>query len=284
MFEYAELPRVLIWQGTRRFNLWRNIAGSLHSTVDKFGARGTPTSELPSGLGYTCLHHTIHMRVVSSIAIACLAASVSGIVFTPEQQIESLKVREKVLSDRLKLGAAPANCSVDMRARLPACKQQGADWCWATGVAEWAFFYGKVNESAQCDDVECAVVSSDMHTQCCPYNEHRGCGADGSDVATITKVASAFVGRTFSSEGLLSEEKFQSILMSGRPVMPIIQWQKGGGHALMVSGCFAKETPFGTQSMYFLHDPERTYYSNVSYEFMVNYLGLQPGKWVNSIY
>eukprot|EP00466_Bigelowiella_natans_P015861 jgi/Bigna1/85525/estExt_fgenesh1_pg.C_40291 len=225
------------------------------------------------------------VNILLTTFLPALALAVGpGVRFSKDEAARYLKNFERVFDEHRNLTQLPANCSIDLRPKMPACKQQGMDWCWATGISEMAFYYGVTGANATCESVECDVVSTDLHTQCCPYNKHRGCGADGEDVKTIGKVANEYISRTFKVDGLITETQLQQTLMSGRPVMPIIMWEKGGGHALMVSGCTTVKGALGTRTEYFLHDPERTYYENVTYSRLAFYTVLQPGKWTNSIY
>ena len=117
--------------------------------------------------------------------------------------------------------------------------------------------------------------------QTCPLSAHKGCGGDSAEsVAEIVKTATKFNARPFrSTDEPLSEAKLQAALLAGVPVMPIIHWEKGGGHALMVAGC----TPGKLAANYWLHDPERTTYEQVNYERLLNYMILQPGKWIDTV-
>ena len=133
-----------------------------------------------------------------------------------------------------------------------------------------AFFNNSSSTSRgdNCSNVECAVVSMDLRTQCCPYISHQGCGADGESVADIVKTATNFAGRQFKNLGQPPTEAFlQSTLMKGTPVMPIIQWEHGGGHALVAAVC----VPGVFGSNYYLHDPERSDWEVFSYMRLMDY-------------
>ena len=181
------------------------------------------------------------------------------------------------------------SCDADFRNVMPACKQQGADWCWATGLAEMSFYYNISTGGADnCTAVECAVVSMDHKMDCCPDGRIR-CGADGETVPDIVKVASEFMGFPFKSRGgPPSEADLVALLEAGKPVMPIITWYKEGrpigGHALMISGCTASSMPFGSGVAYYLHDPETKQYSTVSYGRLMTYTALSPGKWTDTVH
>lgn len=213
-----------------------------------------------------------------------LTAALATVRFSPEEAARGLAAHERTRqASSANLGAIPS-CEIDFRDRMPACKQQGADRCWATGVAEFGFFYNKTSIAAgdTCSTTECAVVSVDMHTECCPYSAHKGCGADGQDVAHIVATAGKYVGRGFRSLGQPpTEQDLVAHLMAGRPLMPIIMWPKGGGHALMVAGCKASSGWGGNK--YYLHDPERDYYEEVSYMRLMDYSAFQTGKWTDTV-
>ena len=184
--------------------------------------------------------------------------------------------------------AHPAtSCTADLRNQMPACKQQGADWCWATGLAEFSFYYNhSTGGAANCTAVECAVVSFDFKgMDCCPGGKIR-CGGDGQSVSRIVTDASKFIGIPFMSlGGPPSEAQLVSLLQAGTPVMPIITWYKHGrpigGHALMVSGC--EPGPFGGVQ-YYLHDPEGSKYEKVSFSRLMYYTLLSDGKWTDTVH
>ena len=62
-----------------------------------------------------------------------------GIYFTDdEKQHGFVAHREVIFSHKTKSSAsASSNCSIDLRDSMPACVQQGEDWCWATGLSEF---------------------------------------------------------------------------------------------------------------------------------------------------
>ena len=185
--------------------------------------------------------------------------------------------------------AHPATqCSIDMRDRIPTCKQQGADWCWATGLAEFSFWYNVSSGGVgNCTAVECAVVSMDHHMDCCPDGKIK-CGADSATVAKVVNDATEFIGKPFMSRGgPPTEAELVELLQAGTPVMPIITWYKAGkpygGHALMVSGCEAKSGAIPGVN-YYLHDPEGTKYDTVSYERLMTYSAFNEGKWTDTVH
>ena len=220
------------------------------------------------------------------VAALALVASPNGfgVRFSVSDAARGLAAYKAALNASLEEQSRPMNCSIDLRPRMQvACKQAGADWCWATGLTEFSFFYNasSLDRGDNCSSVECSIVSYDLHTQCCPYEAHKGCGADGQSVADIVKVANGVMpGEEFrSTNGPLHEADLQAALMSETPIMPIIMWEKGGGHALMVAGCEA--STFATK--YYLHDPEYTTWRVVEYMTILNYLAIQQGHWTDTV-
>lgn len=222
--------------------------------------------------------------MIQTLSLTALAA-LPGVRITREDAANGLAAYEHNREASSAQGGAPPLCSIDLRDRMPACKQQGAEWCWATGVAEFSFYYNKSSTAAgdTCSSTECSVVSLDLHTECCPYSQHKGCGSDGESVKDIVTTASRYIGRDFRSLGRApTEAQLASHLMAGRPLMPIIMWETGGGHALMVAGCNSSTSGW-RENKYFLHDPERNYYEEVGYMRLLDYSMLHPGKWVDTV-
>merc|ERR1719253_223036 len=183
---------------------------------------------------------------------------------------------------------------MDMRSSIPACKQEGPDWCWATGIAEMSYWYGVTANTTACNDVECKVVSVAENATCCPFSQHRGCGYDAEQVSGIVKAANAFIpGHTFSAHsGALRESDLQARLMEGKPVMVIVMWQapQSGGHALLLSGCAPGKNIFGQNiTNYYLHDPlEKGDYKVLSYGAVADYQTgaagkIFQGRWTNAV-
>ena len=181
-------------------------------------------------------------------------------------------------------------CNADLRSRIPTCVQQAADWCWATGLAEFSFYYNKTTGgAANCTPAECAVVNYDFGDKrdCCPNGKIQ-CAADGQSVSKIVKDATGFIGIPFKAlGGPPSEDQLIALLQAGTPVMPIITWYKQGraygGHALMVSGCKSGDGPFG-EVQYYLHDPEYNKYEAVSFGRLMFYSAFNSGKWTDTIH
>ena len=172
----------------------------------------------------------------------------------------------------------PAMCSKDMRDSMPACKQKGQEWCWATGVAELARYYtGK----GGCDN-ECEVVGwcplnratfdpnfgykcSGQHLQCCPYSAHKqDCGADGAFPWMIKESADNFTGQLHRwYNGPMPQTILDQILAAGHPVLMLIGHNESrGSHVTAVGGCGGGE--------YFYHDPETDYYEQVAYKGLLD--------------
>jgi len=216
--------------------------------------------------------------------MALLVCASAAIKISPDELNRTAAVFDAAMSEHF---ARPAtSCSADFRSRMPACKQQGADWCWATGLAEMSFYYNKSTGGASnCTAAECAVVSMDHKMDCCPDGSPR-CGGDSGSVASIVKDATEFMGIPFKSlDGPPGEAQLIDLLQAGKPVMPIITWYKAGrpigGHALMVSGCTAGG-PFGGVQ-YYLHDPEGTKYDTVGYGRLMYYSAFSTGKWTDTV-
>lgn len=193
---------------------------------------------------------------------------------------------------RVAAGGDAGECNIDMRAQLPACKQVGVDWCWATGVANMAYYYGVYDNTTSCSDAECQVVSADMHTECCPYAQHKGCGVHGEDVKSIANVANEIISGHdfFVHQGAPHESYLQERLMEGKPVMVIVMWDSGRGHALTIGGCEPGTNVFGRNvTKYYVHDPEQNAYKTEQYGNIARYQaggphGIVQGKWAQAIF
>jgi len=87
------------------------------------------------------------------LSVACSSLSVpGGIKFDSKKLEHGLSIARQIESQAVGM-ATPGNCSVDFRARMKPCEQQGEDWCWATGISEWSYFYNISNMTAECDAV-----------------------------------------------------------------------------------------------------------------------------------
>ena len=228
------------------------------------------------------------MLVATLLLVACRATSALPGVKVPADELErTAAAHDAAINQHV---ANPAtSCAADFRNSMPACKQQAADWCWATGLSEFSFYYNvSTGGATNCTAVECAVVSMDFKGKdCCPDGKIR-CGGDGQTVEKIVADATKFMGLPFKSRGgPATENDLVALLEAGTPVMPIITWYKegrpAGGHALMVSGCEASSGPFGGVQ-YFLHDPETSTYQKVSYSRLMYYSVLSDGKWTDTVH
>ena len=159
------------------------------------------------------------------LATLCVASAVSAAAFgvrVPADELDRTAVAHAAAMKEHNANPV-TSCAADLRSTMPTCKQQGADWCWATGLAEFSFYYNvSTGGASNCTAIECAVVSFDHKMNCCPDGKIR-CGGDGESVQDIVKVASGFVGRPFKSRGgPPSEAELVALLQAGTPVMPII--------------------------------------------------------------
>ena len=96
--------------------------------------------------------------VLALFSVACSSLGVpGGIKFDSKKLEHGLSIARQIESEAVGLASAsmatPGNCSVDFRARMKPCEQQGEDWCWATGISEWSYFYNISNMTAECDAV-----------------------------------------------------------------------------------------------------------------------------------
>lgn len=177
----------------------------------------------------------------------------------------------------------PAPGAHDLRAKLPACLQAEPDWCWATGVAEIADFFGyhgprsNVSESSfrdptayshtHCGGLVCQIVGA-VHApndpgKCCRHRD--ACGADTGTLWNAANTITTFSGKSYMPyTGFPSAAMLDTIFEKGFPVEMQVVWSSGGGHMVILAGTDGR-------GRYYLHDP----LNRVQHYQVLTYEGLQ---------
>merc|ERR1719253_237803 len=187
------------------------------------------------------------------------------------------------------------NCNGDWTHKMPVCYQICSEWCWATTVTMASDYYKGQNN---CAGMECAVAGHEFGRQCCPWStschnkDNDGetkCNKGGTDNQMVN-AASYYTGGKFTRTGPFSQTDLDNALNSARVIMIAVDWDGGGGHALLIGGC--------GNGYYYLHDPWGWYgdegypqppqWQGLTYQQLLRYCPTGNrggcGKWVSSMF
>merc|ERR1719502_2469201 len=106
-----------------------------------------------------------------------------------------------------------------------------------------------------CVGLECKMATQEFGATCCPWQN--SCSNKPSDPGSkcnrggtpneMADAAGKFVNGAFKVYGPLDQNTLDYALNSKRTIMIGVEWQGGGGHALIIGGC--------GNGRYYLHDP-----------------------------
>lgn len=233
---------------------------------------------------------TIAVALLALVSAAPLQDGLPrGVLFENQTWVEEqLKLNAKLLGEyRGRNGSANGYCNTGVM-NMPACFQICDEWCWAT-IASMAVDYYR--GEGKCQGLECRMPTREFGQECCPYTN--SCNNQPHDPSTacnrggypsqMADGAGAFGGVSFSVHGPLDQASLDSALTGNRPVMITVNWQGGGGHALMIGGC--------GNGNYYLHDPWGWYsnqppnWQSLSYDQLLTYVAPNGGvgRWSSSI-
>jgi len=212
----------------------------------------------------------LKLFIATTVAVPALCKNLpKGLIFGNATQIEQELKRNAQFEQEWKEGNYISD--LNMASSMTNCDQECDQWCWATSATMCASAFGS---SGSCNRNEEKVASHELGRQC-DSRCSGGCDQTGSD-SNIVDGIKFLSGHSYSSGGVLSQSQLDDALRHG-PVVLLVKWNGGGGHAVTVSG--------GSGGMYRGHDPE-------GYPIDANYGGLTSyspsyggrGKWAMSVY
>jgi len=161
--------------------------------------------------------------------------------------------------------------SVDVsRGSMTTCDQLCDEWCWATSATMVSSVFTSISHS-ECNTYEANAAS--MKTgQSCDFSCSNRCDQPGQPQDMIQAIQH-FSGASYTNGHTLSQQQLDSALQGG-PVIFLIKWNNGGGHAITCSGV--------SGGKYQVHNPEGSDES-LSYSQVMNYNNGR-GKWSATVY
>jgi len=138
----------------------------------------------------------------------------------------------------------------------------------------------KFFKNHQCQS-KCGLWSTEVEDGQCKKAE---CSVIGGNTADIVDSIYRLTGKHYANktDGPLSMEQLDNILSKGHPVVMVVYWGAGGGHAVTLGGCAKAGGP------YYLHDPDDPagvgVYQNLTYEqvglYVPPYSPKDTGYWM----
>jgi len=156
------------------------------------------------------------------------------------------------------------------RSGMTKCNQLCSEWCWATSATMVSSTYTSISGS-ECNKYEAKAASMKVG-KTCDYSCSRTCDQAGQPSDMIHAIHH-FSGASYTDSGSsLSQQHLDQALGYG-PVIFLIRWSSGGGHAITCSGV--------SSGKYKVHDPEGADKS-LSYSQVMHYQN--EGKWSATVY
>jgi len=155
------------------------------------------------------------------------------------------------------------------RGGMTTCDQQCSEWCWATSATMTSSAFTSISKS-ECVSYEAMAASMKTGAQCDSSCSNR-CDKPGQPQDMIQAIQQ-FSGASYTSGNTLSQQKLDSALQAG-PVILLIHWNNGGGHAITCSGV--------KNGKYQVHNPEGSDES-LSYGQIMKYKN--RGTWGATVY
>lgn len=122
-----------------------------------------------------------------------------------------------------------------------------------------------------CQD-KCGFLQKTLDDNACRFDQ---CGAIGGTDVDIVNAIKRLAGKDYANktDGPITQQQLNSILSKGHPVIMVVMWTLGGGHAVTLGGCAPPSTPDGNTS-YYLHDPlhKTGVYQELSYDQVSMYI------------
>lgn len=149
------------------------------------------------------------------------------------------------------------------------CDQECSEWCWATSATMVSSVFTSIS-SNECVSYEARAASMKTGAQCTGRCSNQ-CDKPGQP-QDIIRAIQQFSGASYRTGNSLSQQQLDSALQSG-PVVILVKWNGGGGHAITCSGV--------SNGKYQIHDPEGQDKS-LSYNQVMHYQN--QGTWAQSVY
>lgn len=129
---------------------------------------------------------------------------------------------------------------------VPQVQQLALNWCWAGCCAMLVnFFY---EQEAQ----QCRMANQLFGQQaCCSSSNNFECDR-ACQLDDVSKIFSKFGIRAKFQKGPVAFAKIQAEIEAGRPVAVGIAWDEGGGHIVLIRGCFE----VGREKFLKINDPQ----------------------------
>jgi len=132
---------------------------------------------------------------------------------------------------------------------------------------------------------KCGMFSSQVDKSLCVKQDETVCGNLGGSPKDITDAIHWLTGKLYvaRTSGPLSQDKLDKLMSKGHPVMIVVYWTTGGGHALTLGGCAGS-------GKYYLHDPDNHAgsYQTLTYDQVLLYVPPEAaqlkGKWMMTFY
>jgi hypothetical protein len=117
----------------------------------------------------------------------------------------------------------------------------------------------------------CGLFGKQVDDNACRFDQ---CGAIGGNENDIVGAIRRLTGKDYANktDGPLTAAQLNTILSKGHPVIMVVMWTYGGGHALTLGGCAPPAAADGNTT-YYLHDPlhEAGVYQSLSYDQVASY-------------
>lgn len=129
---------------------------------------------------------------------------------------------------------------------VPQVQQLALNWCWAGCCAMLVNFFHE--QEAQ----QCRMANQLFGQQaCCSLSNNFECDR-ACQLDDVSKIFSKFGIRAKFQKGPVAFEKIQAEIEAGRPVAVGIAWDEGGGHIVLIRGCFE----VGREKFLKINDPQ----------------------------
>jgi len=214
------------------------------------------------------------LSIIGSVGIA--KAAVGGLPDLPNgvdfNMTEAEWVENKAVFDKHLQEFEESNyvSTVEVvRGGMTKCDQLCSEWCWATSATMASSTFTSISQS-QCNTYEARAASTKTGQQCDLSCSSR-CDKPGQPQDMIQAIQQ-FSGASYTSGDTLSQQQLDSALQGG-PVIFLIRWNNGGGHAITCSGV--------SRGQYQVHNPEGSDES-LSYSQVMNYKN--RGTWGKTVY
>jgi len=212
----------------------------------------------------------LKLSIAATVAAPVLCKDLpKGVIFENATEIEQELKQNAQFPQECHEGNYISDLNVSYS--MSSCDQECDEWCWATSATMCASAFGA---SGSCNRNEEKVAGHEFGRQCdsrCSSSCDRA--GNPNNIVNGIKFLS---GHSYTVGGVLSQSNLDSALRHG-PVVMLVQWNGGGGHAVTISGV--------SGGKYHGHDPE-------GYPINTNYGGLTSyhpsyggrGKWAQSVY